>query len=171
MPGSAVLGTNLVDSLVTDVIDGIRKDLHPDLGVRQFNMYVVTLTYGSGIVGEGSFVASELAIGVAGTDDPQPLVLPYAANLTAGFSLEPCGVDTNDMIKVKEVSMTFTEGELGSPAVETTCGIDKLIKLADAHGQGIPDSYWRHRVRPFNDRINDMGWVLHLVSTSTPDGL
>jgi hypothetical protein len=165
MGGSAILGTTLVDELVPDVIDGIRGDLHPELGVRQFRVYVVTRTYASGIIGEGTYTDVEIEL------DPQPLVLPYSDRLGAGFKMEPCGIDTADWVKLKEISMTYTEAELGSYAVEFPAGDEIFIKITDAYGQGIPTTYWRHHVRPFNDRIKDMGWQCTLKSTSTPEGL
>lgn len=172
MPGSAVLGTNLVDELVPDVIDGIRADLHPALGVRQFNFFVITRTWASGEIGGGGpFTDVFLGIGVAGTLDPQPLVKPYKSTEGRGFTLEPCGIDNADALKMEEVSMTFTEEELGSPFCEFPDGVEKFLQLVDAHGQGNHVSYWRHHVRPFNDREETMGWMLTLESTSTPEGL
>ncbi len=161
MPGSAELGDNLVDDLIPDVIDGIRGELHPDLGVRQFRVFVVTRTYVTGEIGSDRFTDTEIEL------DPQPLVVPYST----AFELEPCGVDEAGFVKVKEVSLTFTEAELGSPNVNQPEGVELFVKLSDAQGQGIPDTFWRHTRRPFPDRIKDMGWILRLAPASIAEGL
>ena len=85
--------------------------------------------------------------------------------------LEPCGIDEAGFVVLKEVSMTFTETELGSPVVDFPAGDEVFLRLTDAHGQGVLTSFWRHSVRPFNDRIKDMGWILKLEVASTPEGL
>lgn len=159
MPGSAILGDNLVDALIPDVVDGLRDSLNTDLGVRQFRMFVVTRTWALGLIGEGGYTDTEIEI------TPQPLVLPYVRVTTmgSGFRLEPAGVDDADVVKIQEVSMTYTEAELGSPGLPYGDGVEKFIRLEDAHGQGIPNTFWRHDSRPFNDRIKTMGWLLKLV--------
>jgi len=158
MPDS-VLGANLVDELVPDVIDGIREDLHPELGVRQFRMFLIERTYASGTIGDGPFVDAVVEV------RPQPLVEPYMTEQ----KLEPCGIDEAGFVMLREVSMTFSEPELTGGDVDATDGGDFFIRLDDAHGQLIPSTYWRNAKRPFNDRIKDMGWIMKLVPASEPE--
>ena len=154
MGGSATLGTNLVDSLVPDVVDGLRNDLHPDFGVRQFRVYTVSRVWASGSAGDGGFVDTEAEI------TPQPLVVSPGVARTAEFSLEPCGVDEAGLIVLREVSLTYTEAELSGG--DLPAGTEWFIKLRDAHGQGIPETIWTVKKRPWADRIKDIGWMMEL---------
>ncbi len=150
MGGSAILGTNLVDSLVPDVVDGLRDDLHPAFGVRQFRVYTVRRTWSGGITGDGSYsdVETELT--------PQPLVKPYRTE----YRLDRCGIDEAGLVVLREISLTYTEAELvGGPIA---AGEEWLIKLIDAHGQSIADRYWVVARPPFPDRIKDIGWIVQL---------
>ncbi len=119
MAGSAILGNNLVDSLVPGVIDGIRDALHPDLGVRHYRVYAVTRTY----VGEfGSDDYSDVEVEF----EPQPLVEPYPrANTGIHYELEPCGLDEAGLVVIKEISLTYTEHEVSG-----------LLLRLDLHPQG-----------------------------------
>ena len=163
MGGSSILGDNLVDSLIPDVVDGLREDLHPQFGVRQFSVFTVTRKCASGYIGDGEFTDTEVEI------RPQPLVEPYRTR----FELQPCGLDEAGMVTLREVSLTYTEAELtGSIGVGADLAADEqfLYKLTDAHGQGIADSYWVLAQRPFPDRIEDIGWSVILKRASDVSG-
>jgi hypothetical protein len=149
MAGSATLGTNLVDSLVP-LADDLRKVLQTDFGVRQFRVWTVQRVWSSGTTGEGEYVDTAAEI------TPQPLVEPYKTE----FSLEPCGVDESGFVVLREISLTYTEAELSGGDVPV--GTEWFIKLTDAHGQEIPDSYWLVKKRPWPDRIKDIGWKMEL---------
>lgn len=156
MPGSATLGTNLVDSLIPDVVDGLRDDLHPEFGVRQFSVFTVRRAWSGSGVGEGDFTDTESEI------TPQPLVEPYRTR----FELEACGINEAGLVRLREVSLTYTEEELTGFIGENATGLEAneqwLYKLTDAQGQEIQTSYWVLKQRPFPDRIQDIGWVLEL---------
>ena len=160
MAGSAILGTNLVDSLVPDVIDGIREDLHPQLGVRQFRVFAVTRTY-TGEFGGDQFTDAELEF------RPQPLVMNYTSFTTIRYRLEPCGLDEAGMVILKEISLAYTEAEVAGPPADPTME-DFLIRIDDAHGQGIPSRYFQVAGPPYPDRISGMGWDMKLIPASTP---
>lgn len=160
MAGSAILGTNLVDSLV-GVIDDIRGQLHPSLGVRRFRVYTVTRTYG-GERGVAPFtdVLFEL--------DPQPKVENYVTYTTIRTELEPCGIDEAGMIILTEISLTHTEAELVGPPADPMQQ-DFFYKLTDAHGQSIRDRYFQPVSPPYPDVSSGMGFCLKLIPMAAPE--
>lgn len=160
MAGSSILGTNLVDSLVPGVIDGIRDALHPGLGVRAFRVYAVTRTY-SGEFGGSDFVDTEVEL------VPQPLVESYVERTGTSLRrvLEPCGIDEAGVVMIKEVSFTYTEAEVAGPPANPDSQ-EFLIKIGDAHGQAVPDRYFQPLGPPYPDRIQGMGWQMRLVRST-----
>ena len=164
MAGSAVLGTNLVDSLVTDVIDGIRDALHPELGVRQFRVFAVTRTY-AGDFGAEPFTDSELEL------TPQPFVQNYVTFTTIRQELEPCGLDEAGLVIVTEISLSYTEAEIAGPPADPLKQ-DFLIRIDDGQGQAIPSRFFQLAGPPYPDRITNMGWAVKLIPVSPfPDSL
>lgn len=164
--GAAVLDDDvLVDSLVADVIDGLREDLHPQFGVRAYRMYRVVRTWAGALVGEGSgdilipdFVddAHELR--------PQPLVTVWDG---LRYVQAVCGIEELGEIKLTEISLTYTEAQLtGQPLAANQ---ELLIALGDAHGQGSSWHYFRHARPPYIDRVKDMAWVAVLRRVQTGD--
>ena len=152
MPGNATLDPNvLVDDLVTDVIDGLRDELHPAFGVRAFRVFTVARVWSGGFVGEGSFTDTEVEL------TPQPLVHPFTS---LRRDQEPCGYDQAGMVKLTEVSLTYTQDDL--LACESPEATQHLIKIVEAHGQAQAPKYFVHAKSPYPDRVKDMGWVLHL---------
>lgn len=149
MAGSATLGSNLIDSLITDVVDGLRGELHPAFGIRQFNVTIIARTYASGYVDDGSYTDVETVI------DPQPLVLPYKTE----FQLMPCGLDEAGLVQLQEVSLTYTEAELVGSYSQ---GVEWLYKISDAQGQEIADTFWVLKTKPYPDRIKTLGWIMEL---------
>lgn len=153
MPGSATLDPNvLVDSLVTDVIDGLREDLHPQFGVRAYRTFTILRTWSGLIVGEGTpaDVVTELR--------PQPRVAVWDG---LEYRLEPCGLDLEGDIKLTEVSLTYTQAELDGGGV-LTGNQQWLFRLDEAHGQAQRSKYFIHTKPPFADREKDMAWILWL---------
>lgn len=154
MPGSAILGTNLVDSLIPGVVDGLRGDLHPLFGVRAFRVYTLRRTYPSGVIGGGIFtdVLTEIT--------PQPLVKPWHLR----YDLEPCGLNEAGYVSLSEVSLTYTEAELTGfgEGIALPHGVAWYIKITDAHGQGIEPRYFVIDKPCFPDRIKNIGWNMYL---------
>lgn len=153
MAGSAILDPNvLVDGLVEDVIDGLRRDLHPQFGVRAYHVATVARTWSGRTQGEGTATDVETVL------DPQPLVKIWDGRR---YELEPCGLDELGEIKVTEVSLTYTQAELdGGGALNRNQ--EWLLKLTEAHGQATRSAFFLHTRPPFIDREKDMGWVLWL---------
>jgi len=150
--GAAVLNPNtLVDSLVPDVIDGLREELHPGFGVRAYRVYRVIRTYAGREVGDGPY-----------TDDgaelrPQPRVRMWDG---LKYVQATCGIRELGDVKLTEVSLTYTEAQLtGQPLLKTQ---EFFIAIGEAHGQGSSLRLWAHTAPPFIDRERDMGWVLNL---------
>mgnify|MGYP003395184021 CR=1 FL=1 len=153
MPGSAELDPDvLVDSLVADVIDGLREDLHPQFGVRAYRVYTVRRSWSGEMPGEGS-VLQEVELELR----PQPLVAPWDG---FKFDVTCAGLDTSGLVKLTEVSLTYTEAEL--VGFNLGPGEEWFLKITDAHGQGTTPRYYTHDKPPFIDRVKDMGWILWL---------
>lgn len=158
MAGSATLDNNvLVDSLVTDVIDGLRRELHPQFGVRPYKVFTVLRTYAGESLGEGGFEDVETEI------DPQPRVAQWDGKR---YDLTPAGLDENGEVRLTEVSLTYTHDELTGGTLEGNQQF--FFKIAEAHGQGNPDRYYILSRPPFVDREKDMGWVLTLRAANVP---
>ncbi len=162
--GEAVLNPAvLVDSLIADVIDGLREDLHPQFGVRAYRVYRVIRTWNGQVVGEGQYTddAAELR--------PQPLVWSWDSLANAlRYKQAACGLSELGELKLTEVSLTYTEAQLtGQPLRDNQ---ELLIAIGDAHGQGSTVRMYTHAKPPYVDRIKDMGWVvfLSLVNQARP---
>lgn len=155
MPGSATLGTNLVDSLLT-MVDDLRGSLNPDMGVRQWRVFVVRRTWAGGAPGVGSYsdVETELT--------PQPLVKSYDLQ----WQPIPAGMNEQGNIMLHEVSLTYTEAELSPPYV---AGSELFYCLRDAQGQAIRDRYYQLMEPPKPDRVRTIGWLVKL-KVVTVDG-
>lgn len=150
--GAAVLNPNtLVDSLVPDVIDGLREDLHPAFGVRAYRAYRVIRTWSGKTVGDGtpSDDASELR--------PQPRVAMWDG---LRYVQATCGIRELGDVKLTEVSLTYTDAQLSGQPLGAKQ--ESFIALGEAHGQASPLRLWTLTAPPFIDREKDMGWVLHL---------
>lgn len=150
--GAAVLNPNtLVDSLVPDVIDGLREDLHPAFGVRAYRVYRVIRTWSGKTAGEGA------AVDVGAELRPQPRVSMWNG---LKYVQATCGIRELGDVMLTEVSLTYTDAQLtGQPLAKNQ---EAFIAIGEAHGQASPLRLWGHTAPPFIDRERDMGWVLHL---------
>lgn len=149
MAGSATIDqTVLVDGLL-GTIDALR-DLGRQFGQRAYRMYRVLRTWSGGAVGEGAYtdVLTEMT--------PRPCVHPFTEGLDN--KLRPCGLMEAGVVKLTEVSLTYTYGELTGAGL--SAGQEHLLLLREGYGQGQPDRYWRLDRPPFPDRENDIGWIL-----------
>lgn len=162
MPGSATFGTSLLDELFPDLVDGLRGELHPEMGVRQFRVYLAKRNWPSGRVGEGTppaWVETEI--------DPQPLVTYEAyqgAQPDIHFQYDACGLEIAGEITLTEVSLTYTEPELlGLPLIE---GDEFAYVLRDAYGQDLIPRYYVVSAPPYPDRIETMGWRVRLKAVT-----
>lgn len=160
MPGTAVLGANLVDSLVPSVIDALRDGLHPAMGVRPFRVYTVLRTWSGEAIGDG--VSSDVEAEIT----PQPRVLAWDKNGSLEFNLERCGLDDSGSITLTEVSLTYTYAELTGGSLAANQQF--MIRVGEAHGQLNPSRYFVHTKPPYPDREQDMGWKLWLRVVQVP---
>lgn len=156
MPGSAILGANLVDELVP-MIDELRGDLHSAMGVRQFRVYLVKRRWSGTCRGEGTptFVyQNEIT--------PQPKVDLLSALETFGvqFRQTEFGREEEGDIFVTEVSFTYTEAELLGGTLANN--EEFYYRLVDAYGQGIQTRYFIPSRPPESDRVKTMGYRLQL---------
>lgn len=150
--GSATLDPAvLVDSLVPDVIDGLRDTLQPAFGIRAYRVYRVIRTWSGRVAGDGtsSDMGAELR--------PQPRVKMWDG---LQFVQAICGVRELGDVKLSEISLTYTDADLtGQPLARNQ---EMFIAIGEANGQASPLRVWAHTQPPFIDRERDMGWVLHL---------
>lgn len=150
MPGSATLGSNLVDSLL-GTVDDLRGSLNTDMGTRQWRVYVVRRQWTGPNRGEGTYsdVLTELT--------PQPLVDPNELF----FSAQSAGLEIDGNVTISEVSLTYKEAELNPyPAANE----EILYLLADAHGQEMANLYFTLAEPPKPDRVRTIGWIIKLKS-------
>ncbi len=152
--GTAVLDPDvLVDSLVTDVIDGLRGELHPGFGVRAYRAYRVIRTWDGERVGDG--VATDVVAELL----PQPDVATWD-----GLSLEQarCGLEEVGEVTLTEVSLSYTYDQLTrrgtlAPTAEI------FFVIGEAHGQGQYPIAFTHAKPPYVDRTKNLGWQLWLT--------
>ena len=152
--GAATLDNDvLVDSLVPDVIDGLRDELHPAFGVRAYRVYRVIRTWTGRRPGEGVYTddAAELR--------PQPRVLIWDG---FRYAQAICGVMEIGDVKLTEISLTYTAGQLDPRTL--TEKQELFIAIGEGNGQASPTRLWAHKMPPFIDREKDMGWVMLLHS-------
>lgn len=150
--GAAVLDSDvLVDSLVPDVIDGLREQLHPDFGVRAYRVYRVIRTWSGDVEGDGdpTDAAAELR--------PQPRVKIWDG---IRWVAAVCGIRELGEVRLTEVSLTYTEEQLTGQPLDKNQAC--FLAIAEAHGQGSETRLFGNTRPPFIDREKDMGWVLSL---------
>lgn len=155
MPGSASIDTAvLVDDLL-GVIDDVRGDLHPALGVRQYRVFTVLRTWDGEERGAGIFteVEDELL--------PQPLVEAFVDSLND--RLLAAGLDEAGYIRLRELSLTYTAAEIKGPVLAPNQ--EWLVRLRDAYGQGEPQRDFTVKGL-YPDRIKDIGWTVSLSRAS-----
>lgn len=154
MPGSATLGSNLVDSLVS-VADALRSDLNPAAGVRQYRVYTVRRSWSGDCRGDGVATTTEIEL------LPQPKV-EESQLVTEGFryNLRPEGKTEEGSVTLREVSLTYTEAELTGGTIGKT--VEWFYKLVDAQGQQIQPRYFVLSRPPIVDREKDIGWIVFL---------
>lgn len=154
LTGLATLSPDtLVDSLVEDVIDGLREELHPDFGVRAYRVYRVVRSWSGGAAGSGVYTDAVAEL------RPQPLVHAWD-----GKRIEPmsCGLLEQGDIALTEVSLSYTYDQL-TLRDTLTMAQQFFIAVGEAHGQGQPTVLYTHSKPPYCDRIKDMGWKLWLT--------
>ena len=158
MPGTAIMGDNLIDDLVADV-DDLRGDLNADFGTRPFNCQTVLRTWlgDSGMSGDGDFRD------VATTITPAPRVEQWDGYK---WVLLAAGVHEDGEIRVSEVSLSYTYAELTGGTIEKNQQF--FYRLVDAHGQGQEDRILRPNRPPFVDREKTIGWILWLMDMNLP---
>lgn len=150
--GAATLDPNvLVDSLVPDVIDGLREDLHPAFGVRAYRVYRVIRTWSGKVVGEGRHTddAAELR--------PQPRVSVWSG---LRYVQATCGIRELGDVQLTEVSLTYTAEQLEPRTLRANQ--EAFFAIGEANGQGTPLRVWAHTAPPFIDREDSFGWVMFL---------
>lgn len=151
MPGSATLDPDvLVDGLL-GTVDELR-DLGRTFGIRAYRLYRVVRTWDGGAVGEGE--ATDELIEIL----PRPKVEPFTESLAN--KLEPCGLMEAGVVKVTELSLTYTFPELAGTGL--AAGVEQLLLLREGYGQEQPDRYATLDRPPFPDREEEISWILWL---------
>lgn len=152
--GEAVLDPAvLVDSLVPDVIDGLREDLHPAFGVRAYRCYRVIRTWNGKTAGEGSMVEDTAEL------RPQPRVMVWDG---MHFVQATCGIRELGEVRLSEISLTYTEAQLTGRGLGLGKNQELFIGIAEAHGQATEPRLFGHTRPAFIDREKTMGWMLYV---------
>lgn len=150
MGGSAVIGDSLVDQFI-GLADELRASAAADFGTRQWNVYAVVRRWVDGTVGEGTFVDEETLL------EPPPKIESFSS---LANRLTPCGIDEAGILRMTQVSLSYTEAELGGGVRDHDA--QHYFKVVDAHGQATTTRYFANRVPPYPDRIRTIGWVLEV---------
>lgn len=154
MPGSAILDEdNLLDSLIP-LKDELEGALNPLFGLRQFRVYVETVTWSGGRRGVGTPTTASIEL------DPQPEVKMPGGQGALHFERTPSGRLQEGECQLSGISLTYTEAELLGSALGPA--VELRYRIEDAQGQGIPDRYYVPKAPPFADRVKAIGWVLDL---------
>lgn len=152
--GDAVLDASvLVDSLVPDVIDGLREELHPAFGVRAYRCYRVIRTWTGRTTGEGTMSEETAEL------RPQPRVMVWDG---LKYVQAICGIRELGEVRLSEVSLTYTEAQLTGRGLGLGKNQELFIGIADGNGQGTAPRLFGHTAPAFIDREKTMGWMLYL---------
>lgn len=152
--GTATLNPSvLVDSLVVDVIDGLRDELHPEFGVRSYRVYRIVRTWSGTEPGDGTFTDSAFEL------RPYPRVMYWD-----GFRFRqlPAGLNQQGVVRLTEVSLSYSEADL--TAQPLAANQELFIAIGDANGQGSTTYLYTHSQPPYIDREKDLGWVVNLIN-------
>jgi len=175
MPGTAVLGTSIVDRLVVPA-DLVRTKAHNAAGDRIWRVYLEAWTWAGGE--EGSGVAtrtSRVEITNDATVPPTAGGAPAVRDRRAR-RLEPQGMDEVGSVVLREVSRTYRESELApTPASDA---VRYFYVLEDS--RGTPDTAGTNQARryfvlgdppPYQDidgEDSDNAWVITLRRAQGP---
>ena len=155
MPGSATLGTDLLDDLV-GLVDELREDLHTEFGVRSYRAFTILRSWDGDFAGDGSPTDVEIEI------LPRPLVKPFGPGYT--FQMEPCGLDEAGIVHLVEVSLTYIQAELDGGVL--TDKQEFFWILREGQSQEQIETQWLLARPPYPERAireNDgIGWIVYL---------
>lgn len=156
MPGSADLDPDvLIDDLVS-VADELRRDVVAGFGLRPFRVTVVVRQW-SAAPGAPGATYTETRTEL----DPPPKVEPFSGY---HYRLEPCGLDEAGSVRLSEISLSYTEAELGAGSGD---GLEAWYEIAEAHGQATSTRRFVLKRPPFPDRVKTLGWRVELVHAET----
>ena len=156
MPGSATLGTNLIDDLVPDV-DDLRGDLNADFGTRPFRCWTVKRSWSGEQQGEGDY------IDVVAEILPAPRVRSWDGYK---WVMTPLGTHEDGLIEVSEISLSYTFNELSTQGLRPNQQF--FFVLGEVHGQGSPLRILKQSKPPFPDREKTIGWICILMDENLP---
>jgi hypothetical protein len=145
----------LADKLV-DVVDNVRRKIHRALGTRTYRVQIITRTWSSGTLGDGTPVTTILEL------DPRPLV-----RRSEGDRLAPGGREGQGDITITQISLRYSAEEI-QPTV--TPGMEVAWRVIDTGGQNQPDQWYLMSADPVTQRGDHPGdssdWRVKLKQTS-----
>lgn len=157
LTGTAVLDqNNLVDSLVPDVIDGLRDSLQPAFGIRPYRLYRVIRTWSGTEPGDG------VAVDVGAELRPYPKVAWWDG---FRYQQEPAGLQSMGRVRCTEISLTYSEPDLTAQPLPRNREL--FYAIGDANGQATSVKLFTIYQPPYIDRERDMGWVLNLIAVQS----
>lgn len=154
---SSILDNSLVDQLVP-LVDELRSDLMPEMGIRQYAVYLVRRRWSGvrrGAAGTSPTIISDVLM------DPPPRVIIPNNEGALHYEMTEAGRQEEGLIQLTEISLfQFTEADLtGSPIGPNE---EFYYRVVDAHGQSIKTRYYVLESPPTADREKDIGWTLFL---------
>lgn len=150
MAGSATLGSNLVDDLVT-MADDLRGDLYADMGVAPWEVHVIKRRWSGVRRNEGvATIVSDTTL------DPPPMVKEKDR-----LELIAAGREERGTVTLTGISLTYTEAELTGGTL--AANEEFYWKFIDAHGQERATSYFVVKDPPATDRLGELGWTVTLL--------
>lgn len=161
MPGSSTLDPSVfLDSLIP-IVDDIRRDIKEGLGFRPYRVTLVRLaptTHRSGPTYPTACTETVL--------DPAPSVMLWKERNSMRSKLEHCGIEEAGIVKLEEVSLTYTEEELGGCSFPN--GNELYYKLDGYHGQSICTRFFTLDRPPYAERTCCPGWHIWLRAAADP---
>jgi hypothetical protein len=154
--GASVMGTDLIDDLVVDPVDGLRDELYREFGVRQFRTYLVRRVWSDTCVGRGSMRVTQR----------QELIPAPDVVLEDTHELTPGGLQASGTATLHEVSLTYTQNQLlGEPLANNE---EFHYLVVDGLGQGISRRLFIPADHPTPDREEGIGWDVKIRLVDLP---
>jgi hypothetical protein len=158
MPGSAQLGTGLVDEMVP-IVDELRANLAPVFGHVQFRTFVVKRSWpvktkrGDASAGPPVFlVQNEIT--------PVPRFTWADLSNPLHRALFPTGLDEEGNAVLTDVSLTYLESELVLTGLHPW--EDFYYRIVEGQSQQIANRYFVPAGPARPDRTKTIGWIIPL---------
>jgi len=157
MPGSAVLGTSIVE-LASKARDSVRLALDAQLGDRPWRVYVERWRWASGEYGRGAGALVAPAVEIT----PRPEVVDRR-----GRALYPGGLTDSGALELRDISITYLEAELTGGTIAP--GDAWYYRLADSSADNQAALYFALSTKaPPRKADTPTDWIVVLTPVEPP---